>query len=229
MFKEIDQLQPRLADHVYEQIRNAIISGRISPSERIVQDEVASQIKISRTPVREALFRLEKEGVLRKSGRQGFYARQLSEDEVRQIFQGREAVEGFAAKLVAETHTPGQIGAVEKAIDAERLVDREDYVAMFDANRTIHRTVVEQTGNAFLVDMFDSIWNQAISLSLFAASHDRVRVQPGDHDEVLAALKSGAPAMAEEVMIDHIKVGLKNQLKTITTAGESEQAGATSQ
>ena len=223
VFKEIDQARPRLADHVYQQIRGAILAGQIPPSQRIVQDEVAARIKVSRTPVREALFRLEKEGILRKSAGQGFYARELSLEEVRQIFQAREALEGFAAGLVAAERTPEKVAAIATAVEAERGVDRDDFVAVFDCNRAIHRTVVEQTGNAFLVDGFDSVWNQAVSLSLFALAHARRPVESGDHDALFAALRDGTPGEARRTMLDHIATGLENQLAAVRAGAAGQE------
>lgn len=215
VFKEIGPPQPRLADQVYEQIRDAIIAGRIPPSQRIVQDRIASKIRVSRTPVREALFRLEREGILRKSDRNGFYTRALSADEARQIFQAREAVEGFATRLVAAGRSGRLLAPIARAVAAEKEIDRADVVAVFEGNRAIHRTIVEQTGNGFLVGMFDSVWSLAISLPLFVASHARLQVRAGDHDLLLEALRTAAPRDAEQAMINHIRHGLDNQLAAI--------------
>lgn len=222
----IDTVQPRLSDRVYEQIRDAIIAGRIPPSQRIVQDEIASKIRVSRTPVREALFRLEREGILQKSERNAFYTRSLSADEAKQIFQAREAVEGFAARLLAKERSPGKLAAVAEAVAAEKDIDRDDVVAVFEGNRAIHRAIVGQAGNDFLTGMFDSVWNLAISLPLFVASHVRQQVKAGDHDLLLEALRDAPPREAEQAMIDHIRAGLDNQLAAIREHRAGRPGGA---
>ena len=101
MFTRLTRKRTRLADDVYEQILSAILSGEIFPGERLIQETIANQIDVSRTPVREALLRLEQEGILEAAGRGGFQIRDISEREIRDLYTVREAVEGFAARLLA--------------------------------------------------------------------------------------------------------------------------------
>ena len=91
----------------------------------------------------------------------------------------------------------------------------------FHANRIIHRTIVEQTNNAFLVELFDSIWNRGISIRSFSAY--RIPDPTGDraqHLELLERLKSGSAGEAEDAMVKHIREGLTNHVSWL-----SEQAG----
>ena len=83
MFTRLAQKRTRLADNVYEQILSAILSGEIMPGERLIQETIASQIDVSRTPVREAFLRLEREGVLEAAGRGGFQIRNITEQEIK--------------------------------------------------------------------------------------------------------------------------------------------------
>ena len=78
MFERMPDVTPRLADDVYDQILSAIVNGRIAPGERLIQEKIATEINVSRTPVREALLRLEQEGILELSGRKGFAIRRIS-------------------------------------------------------------------------------------------------------------------------------------------------------
>ena len=214
MFKQAPVIQSRLADDVYEQILSAIVNGDIAPGERLIQEKIASQINISRTPVREALLRLEQEGILEISGRKGFSIRKISEDEVRQLYAVREAIEGYAARQVAERKDPEQLATIKKMVDAELEEDLTDVEVDFRVNRAIHRTIVEQTGNSMLLDMFDRVWGRGVSLWLFAATRsDQVPLEPMQHQELFHSLSTADPDTAQRAMIDHIRDGLVRQLK----------------
>ncbi len=213
MFKRMPDVQPRLADDVYEQILSAIINGQIAPGERLIQEKIASEINISRTPVREALLRLEQEGILELSGRKGFAIRQISEAEVRDLYEAREAIEGYGAYWVAANRTDGRLAAIEAKVAAEQVLTERDIEAEFYLNKDIHRTIVEQTGNKVLIGMFDSIWGRGVSLWLFAAT--RSNQEPPDlmiHQELLQVLKTGTPEEAQRAMIDHISEGLERNI-----------------
>ncbi len=119
MFTRLDRKRTRLADDVYEQILSAILSGEIVPGERLIQETIASQIDVSRTPVREAFLRLEREGVLEAAGRGGFQIREITEKEIQDLYLAREAVEGFAAKLLAGALSQEQAQTIETAVRSE--------------------------------------------------------------------------------------------------------------
>lgn len=214
MFTRLDRKRTRLADDVYEQTLSAILSGEIVPGERLIQETIACQINVSRTPVREAFLRLEREGVLEAAGRGGFQIRDINEKEIQDLYLAREAVEGFAAKLLAGALSQEQAQNIETAVRSEmglKSIHKEEH---FHANRTIHRTIVAQTGNGILLDMFDSIWNRGISIRSFSAypipdSQDN-REQ---HLLLLDQIKTGNVDEAETAMVAHIREGLDNHVR----------------
>ena len=214
MFTRLDRKRTRLADDVYEQILSAILSGKIVPGERLIQETIASQIDVSRTPVREAFLRLEREGVLEAAGRGGFRIRDITEKEIQDLYLAREAVEGFAAKLLAGALSQEQAQNIETAVRSEMGLKSNHKEEHFHANRTIHRTIVAQTGNGILLDMFDSIWNRGISIRSFSAypipdSQDN-REQ---HLLLLDQIKTGNVDEAETAMVVHIREGLDNHVR----------------
>ena len=214
MFSRLTRNRTRLADDVYEQILSAILSGEIVPGERLIQENIASQIDVSRTPVREAFFRLEREGVLETAGRGGFQIRNITEQEIQELYLAREAVEGFAAKLLAGALSQEQVQNIEAAVRSEISLNSTHKEEHFHANRNIHRTIVAQTGNGILLDMFDSIWNRGISIRSFSA----YRI-PDDTDnreqhlELLDQIKQGPMVEAENAMVAHIREGLHNHVR----------------
>ena len=216
MFQQLPNTQPRLADEVYRQILSAILSGYIEPGARIVQEKLAAEINVSRTPVREALLRLEQEGILEITSRSGFRIRKITDTEEQEIYQAREAVEGYSARIVAESGTPEQHNIIEKVITAEQRLQSNRIEDFFQANKTIHRTIVEQTGNGYLLEMFDSLWNRGISFRLFATiGNVELAESFGEHQVLIAAIRTLSPEAAEAAMVAHIRDGLKLQLDAL--------------
>jgi len=214
MFKRMPDVQQRLADDVYEQILSAIVTGQIAPGDRLIQEKIASEINISRTPVREALLRLEQEGVLEMQGRKGFAIRKMKEDEVVQVYGAREAVEGYAAYWLAENRTPQRIAAIQEKVDAERAEQTDDVQVEFRLNKAIHRSIVEQSDNKVLLDLFETLWGHGVSLWLFAGTMtNQDPPDPNVHQALLDVISKGSPEQAQAAMIAHVREGLERQLK----------------
>jgi DNA-binding GntR family transcriptional regulator len=206
----------RLADDIYQQILVAISEGKLEPGDRLVQEKVATEMNVSRTPVREAILRLEQEGILVKTERKGFSVRKVSAKEVRDVFGAREAIEGYAAYQVAIEKDPAQIAEITKAFEVEALEADFDLKTDFDLNRSLHRSVVVQTGNQMLLNMFDSIWNSPAAMRIFAATHS-LSFKPllTDHSPILEQIINGTPEAAQAAAIDHIRDGLEIHIESI--------------
>ena len=208
-FKQAPGAQPRLAIDVYEQILSAIINGQVMPGERLIQEQIAAEINVSRTPVREALLRLEQEGVLEQTSRKGFSIRDISDQEVRAIYGAREAIEGYAAFVVAGDGGAEKLAKIKAGVDAELAPGERSLEQDFTLNRTIHRLIVEQTGNRVLLEMFDNIWNRGLSLWLFAATRaGQTKADPDAHLDLYCAIANGNPEAAHAALIAHVRDGL---------------------
>lgn len=211
--KKIELPRVRLADVAYEQIVNAIVNDEIERGRKIAQEKLAERLGISRTPLREALFRLEKEGILTMSGKGGFLIRSLTPEEVRDIYQTRSAIEGHAAMLLAERADPRVIRAIRAVIESQASRELVSAADIYDANRLIHRAFVEHTGNAYLLEMFDMMWNRALSLHMFSAIElDLVRRTLTDHHALCDALEPGDGPKGADAMRQHIENGMRLQL-----------------
>lgn len=195
-----------LADGAYRRISEAMLSGALPPGSRLVMDVLAAQLQISRTPVRDALHRLQREGLIEPAGRRGFLVRTLGPNVVRELFEAREAVEVFAARRVAQL---GEAQPVAAAIDKAEQMDTTHPAGAFAANLLVHRAVVEATGNPQLLDLFDTVWTRARTLQVYSRFFERERVHPPIrevHQGLLDALV-GPPEQAACVMQEHIRQG----------------------
>lgn len=214
--KSIQPARRRLADEVYTQLITAIMDREIKPEDRLVQEKLAAEMKISRTPVREALMRLEQEGVLEVSQRGSFRLYQMNEQEVKELYQARAAVEGQAIRILADRGDRDTMTQLRETIQKEEaIMNTEASVrAYFDANRAIHRRFVELASNRFMLDMFDMIWGKAMAFHLFATIENvDLRKSMGDHMALVDAIESGDKGIALEAMIAHIHDGYDLQVQ----------------
>jgi DNA-binding GntR family transcriptional regulator len=214
--KTIKLERKRLADAVYDQLLEAIRDGEIADDERLVQEKLAEQLQISRTPVREALLRLEQDGILVSSPRGGFALYRMNQDEVRELYQARAAIEGQAVRILASRNDKAINARLREIIRREENISSSKVSDYFNANRTIHRSMVELTGNRYLLEMFDNIWNRATSYNLFATIEKLDLAKSlGDHLRLVEAIESGSPTVAMEAIVDHIQHGFDLQIEAL--------------
>lgn len=221
MFTEITRKRTRLADEVYAQVLDAVHRGAIAPDQRIVQERLAEELKISRTPVREALLRLEQDGILVAAGTGGFVIRSITEGEVREIYEARTAVEVEAARLLSAARDTKRNALIRETIRQREKLKSQGTRDYFDANRSIHRAIVEQTRNRYLLEMFDTIWNRGFSFHLFAAIGSRNLAKSlGDHISLIDAIETGHLERAAQVFRSHIADGLELQMLALSEGRE---------
>lgn len=198
-----------LADAAYVKISEALVAGELAPGTRLVMDTLAAQLGISRTPVRDALLRLEREGSIVSADRQGYVVHEMTLSEIETVYEARVAIEGYAARRVAEIGEQA-IAHVAKIVDAQDGIDVADPAAAFHGNRNIHRAFVEALKNALLLEAFDSIWSRAVGVQTFHhyVEHASPQVSlPDEHEALVRALHLG-PDAAYDAMIEHIRAGL---------------------
>jgi DNA-binding GntR family transcriptional regulator len=211
--ERIDRSHSRLAAEVYQRLVDALVQGTVNPGDRLIQDRLAEELDVSRTPVRDALLRLKEEGVVEPSGRRGYVVRSLSEDDLRDLYGARDAVEGHAAAIVAELGGEA-IARLREALAQATARKLRSSRESFEANRAFHRAIVETAGNAYLLSFFDGIWGRAISA---LAYHDFYVHSPheefvAEHEALIDALAAGDPAAARQAMVEHIAWGLERTL-----------------
>ncbi len=212
--KSIQPARRRLADEVYEQLVSAIMRREIGPEDWLVQEKLATEMQISRTPVREALMRLEQEGVLEVSNRGSFRLYRMDDDEVKELYQSRAAVEGQCARILAVRNDPDDIAYLRDVIRREEDIADRTAAAYFDANRNIHRAFVERAGNRFLLEMFDMIWGKAMAFHLFSTIENIDLAQSlGDHMRLVDAIAGADKTEALEAVVDHIQDGFHLQIQ----------------
>ena len=219
-FAPLERTNVRLAEFVYRQVFDAIIAGRLPPGQRVVQELIAAEMDVSRTPVREALLRLEAEGILESSGRGGFAVRSIPVDEARSLYELRAAVEGYAAKMVAERGDSEAIESIRKAVSGT-AAGASSVESGYELNREVHRSIVVASGNSMFVEAVDSIWGRSQAFLMYAKLHAadlRFLDAEPTHEAVLAAIESGDGVAAQAAMVGHILSGLEFQVEVLRSA-----------
>ena len=213
-FKSIQPQRRRLADEVYDELIDAIMRREIGPDDTLVQEKLAADMQISRTPVREALLRLENEGVLQVSNRGSFRLYQMDDQEVKELYQSRAAIEGQCARILAARGSASDITELRAVVEQEEAITDASARAYFEANRAIHRAFVERAQNRFLLEMFDMIWGKAMAFQLFATIENvDLSKSLGDHMKLVDVIETGDRGEALEVFTQHIQDGFDLQMQ----------------
>jgi DNA-binding GntR family transcriptional regulator len=200
---------PTSAERAYKYIRAEIFSGRYPPGSRLTEDTIASELAMSRTPVRDAIRRLCSEGLIRFTPNSGARIASWSETELVEITQMRALLESFAAELAAGKITAAECdelnrlnGEMERALEHEREPDLDRISA---ANLAFHHTIVAAAGNSRLLVTLEGLWAQPVLIRKFALfDRERLERSCNHHREIIAALTTRNGQWAAAIMRTHI-------------------------
>jgi DNA-binding GntR family transcriptional regulator len=185
--------QNTLADRVTERIREAIIRGNLEPNERLAEPALAAELGVSRSPVREALMRLESDGLVRREANRGFYVWRPSVTDVDEILDLRVMMEVLAAELVVDKLVDEDFESLEDIIERQKqAIEVKGLLRLTRADRRFHAFFVEKAGNSRLLEMWNQIMGQWEVLIFYRAEYFSTVPQTvlTDHRNILDALKS---------------------------------------
>ena len=117
------QERKSLGEHVFESLKQAIVKGKMSPGEWLVESHIAETLGISRTPVREAFHKLEREGFIERQPRGGFTVLGLDREDIEETFGIRGVLEGYAARLATVKHHPRELKVLEKKVEEKQYFE----------------------------------------------------------------------------------------------------------
>ncbi|MFI0821752.1 GntR family transcriptional regulator [Streptomyces sp. NPDC021098] len=198
-------------DEAYLRIRERLLSGVLPPGTQLSERQLAAELSVSRTPVREALTRLERDGLVLR-GRGGVVVAGLSAAEVRHVYQCREVLEGLAAELAAARSRDGELPRVQLTELTERAQAVQASSAEGDqrgasaANLRFHQWICELAANPYLADALNRLWDriEVSSLSNLIADPAWSEEVHGHHQELCRAITEGDPEAAAVAARHHI-------------------------
>jgi len=196
--------------NIFELLRHAITCGDIPSGSRIVESHIASILGVSRTPVREAIHKLEREGLLTKLQHRGYTVMNLTREDIEESFGVRAVLEGYAARLATLRHAPEELGPLFGKIDQfERHLQIDDLEALPGINTELHDMLYSLSGNRSLIKIIKDLKDQFLRFrriilrnkTLALASHR-------DHREMLAMMQKRREDDVERLVREHILRGL---------------------
>jgi len=203
---------------VYEHLRARILDNVIRAGSYATEQELAETFGVSRTPVREAMVRLQDEGLVELIPRRGLRVLPVSFADMHEIYQVLTSLEATAAELVA-AQKPGdkELKPLERACTAmDRALARDDMEAWASADEAFHLHLLKLCGNARIEQIVRKYWDQIhrarfITLKLGPKPHDSA----GEHREIIAALARGDADAAQQLFRQHRARGAQKQLDTL--------------
>lgn len=213
-----------LRKQVYMVLRQAILKGNMETGEKITELEIADQLNVSRTPVREAFRMLELEELINIIPQHGvFIAGVETKKEIDDIFQLRMELEGLAAYLAAKNITSEQIEKLEDYTEKiEKCISENDQKGCINVDIAFHKIIKEASNNKWLDKFLDSLFEQATRFrSSSFAQKGRMKEFLNEHKELATAIANGNPELAQELAKKHIYGAWKSILAVFNNELES--------
>jgi DNA-binding GntR family transcriptional regulator len=196
----------------YDLVLEAIDHGVFRPGDRLVEAELAERFGVSRTPIREALQRLEAQSVLARDGRSLVVAR-LDHDQLGELYVVRAELEGLAARLAAQHAAPEEVRVLWELVQRDRaLVGQPDRLSR--ANRIFHHQIHLASHNRYLIQQLDTVHRtMALLATTSLAAEGRGARSLDEHEAIVRAIEARDGAAAEAAIRHHISVALETRLK----------------
>jgi DNA-binding GntR family transcriptional regulator len=203
------------SEFVYETLRDAIWEGRFARGERIREEEIARSLGVSRTPVREALQRLQERGLLTVGTGRSLVVVELSAQQILELYAMRELLEGAAARFAAQHAAKAEIAMLDRILD-EFATAWDDPKRLVTLNRQFHKAICEAAHNRYLTETLNNLHD---ALALLHANTFRVPNRPretdAEHRRIVLAIAQGDPDQAEEAAREHIRQAQRTRFEML--------------
>jgi DNA-binding GntR family transcriptional regulator len=194
------------ANRAYERIKDMIVTLEMSPGAVIQEHLLKEQLDLGRTPIREALKRLEAENLVIIKPRRGIFVADITITDLTQIYEVRIELETLCARLAAHRATPSFINRMEALVDEYQTIPEIDLPALFAIDRKFHITLADATLNSFLSRELALFYNLSMRIWYLALSSiQSLDIDVAAHPNILAAIKRHDTDLAEERMREHIR------------------------
>lgn len=205
----------------YSLILEAIDVGNYRPGDRLVESELAERFGVSRTPVREALQRLETQSLLSRDGRSLIVA-SLDHNQMSELYVVRRELEGLAASLAAQHATQEEVRILRDMVEQDdALID--DPASMARANRRFHKQIHLASHNRHLVQQLDLVHRtMALMVTTSLAAEGRAKIAQSEHKAIVAAIEAKDADTAGGALRAHISVAFMTRLKQDAEARKEE-------
>ncbi|MCI3244035.1 GntR family transcriptional regulator [Streptomyces spinosisporus] len=213
-----------IRERVLAGLRQEIISGTLRPGDRLVERELADRFGVSRVPVREAIRALVTEGFVHFETPRRALVRRLTRDDVRELFELREALEVYAAGLAAARATPEDLAETEKLLaSAAAATEAGDAEAITDINSRLHDRIMAMAGNGLLTEALEPVAGRLRWMTRRNEEWPHLLVE---HRELYEAIASGDPERARAQALVHVRTNYRSTVRHLFGEAEEDTAEA---
>ena len=213
---EMNEYLP-LRDVVFQTLRQAILRGELKPGERLMEVRLAKKLGVSRTPIREAIRKLELEGLVLMITRRGAEVAEITEKSMRDVLEVRRALEVLAVSLSCDRISGEQIEALKEAAEEfDRSLTLDDVTRTAEADVHFHDIIYRSTDNQRLIQLLSNLGEQMYRYRVEYLKHREFHPQISrEHKELISYLEAGQKGQAEEKIAVHIDKQAQAVLETI--------------
>ena len=212
---EMNEYLP-LRDVVFQTLRQAILRGELKPGERLMEVRLAKKLGVSRTPIREAIRKLELEGLVLMIPRRGAEVAEITEKSMRDVLEVRRALEVLAVSLSCDRISGEQIEALKEAAEEFDRSLTSDVTRTAEADVHFHDIIYRSTDNQRLIQLLSNLGEQMYRYRVEYLKHREFHPQISrEHKELISYLEAGQKGQAEEKIAVHIDKQAQAVLETI--------------
>ena len=195
-----------LRDVVFNTLRQAILKGELEPGERLMEIQLAERLGVSRTPIREAIRKLELEGLVLMIPRKGAEVAKISARSLRDVLEVRRALEELAIELACQRMSEEEVGNLQKAQeDFKKAIAEGDAMKIAETDEHFHDVIYEGTQNAKLIQMLNNLREQMYRYRLeYIKDEDKRKILVLEHEKILKTVRERKVAEAKEAVREHI-------------------------
>ncbi len=206
-----------LREEVYQSLRKSILHGKLKAGQRLVEEQLAGQVQISRTPVREAFHKLERDELVTRLPKGGFAVRQFTKEDVEEIFGIRTALESYAAYLATFHISPDKISLLEKKLkESEDALKKRNDDRVVQLHTEFHDLLYKCCKSKKLFEMINTFRDYFYRYrSALLHIDNAMRTSNEDHRQMLEAMKRKKPRLAERLVRKHLERGKELVLREI--------------
>jgi len=211
----VKEAQVSLNQKAYTEIRRRILNGELSTETPLSEYQLAEELELSRTPVREAIKRLEREGLVQSIPNRGTFVAELTARDISEIYQVREQLEGFAARIAAETMSDESINMLEEEIRVlNTLASEGRLVEIVDSDVRLHKLIIASTQNSRLIELLGTLDDQMHRVrAVFPQSSKWLEATLAEHTDIVKAIKARDGGRAEKAMKAHLRSAREYAIK----------------
>lgn len=222
---DLDSYKP-LRELVLEAIRTAIMNGTLQPRERLMELQLAEELGVSRTPIREALRKLELEGFIVMVPRKGAYVADLSFKDIADVFEIRAALEGLAAGLAAERITEDELDSMERLlVGKQEAITQGDIDKLVEVDTSFHELLYKASRNARLATIISNLREQIQRFRLTSLSFPgRNKESLKEHKQLVEAIQARDSQLARQLAQEHIENAENVLIECIKLEANKEEA-----